>query len=82
MRIVRIWRSLEKALVAQPIIVIDALDECTEGDRVKTLQYMLDAAISDPGIFKLFLTCRPEEDITRLINDRKYTSIIYHTQVD
>jgi len=72
--------ALEEALVAQPIIVIDALDECAEGDRIKTLQYILDAAIANPALFKLFLTCRPEEDITHLINDRKYTSIIRRTQ--
>jgi len=72
--------ALEEAMVAQPIIVIDALDECAEGDRTKILRYMLDAAIADPALFKLVLTCRPEEDITHLINDRKYASIIRRSQ--
>jgi hypothetical protein len=72
--------ALEETLIAQPIIVIDALDECAEGDRVKILRYILDAAIADPALFKLVLTCRPEEDITDLINDRKYASIIRRIQ--
>jgi hypothetical protein len=72
--------ALEEALVAEPIIIIDALDECADSDRTNTLQYIIDTAIADPALFKLFLTCRPEEDITHLINDRKYTSIICHTQ--
>jgi hypothetical protein len=72
--------ALEEALVAQPIIVLDALDECAEGDRVKALRYILDAAAADPALFKLFLTCRPEKDITDLINDSKYAGIIRRTQ--
>jgi hypothetical protein len=72
--------ALEQALIAQPIIVIDALDECAKDDRVKTLRYILDAAAADPALFKLFLTCRREKDITDLINDSKYAGIIRRTQ--
>jgi hypothetical protein len=73
-------KALEEALVVQPIIVIDALDECVKGDRVNALRYILDSAIAAPALFKLFLTCRPEKDITDLINNSKYVSIIRCTQ--
>lgn len=54
--------SLFNAFQNPPIIVIDALDECTKEERCIVLQSLLHS-VSDTHAYKLLLTCRPEADI-------------------
>jgi hypothetical protein len=54
--------ALANTLDNPPIIVIDALNECSAEDRAIILRSIL-RPVSSPYPFKLFLTSRPEHDI-------------------
>jgi hypothetical protein len=65
-------RALEEALTAPLVIVVDALDECADIDRLKLLPAFLKFVAffsAESARFKLFLTSRPERDVMLVITD-------------
>jgi NACHT domain len=71
-----------KSLKGRHILVIDALDECSKGDRAILLKSTLDfisgfEAGSCP--LKVLLTSRPEEDIVSRIREPRYAKSIHNT---
>lgn len=63
-------KAIEGALICVPIIVIDALDECNEDDRLIILESFLQffaSSSNSPPPFKMIFTSRPEKDIMPII---------------
>jgi hypothetical protein len=68
------------ALARPPVIIIDALDECTVVDRsifLEALFSFLEEAGSGDGPLKVFLTCRPEVDILGHFQEPRYNRLAH-----
>jgi hypothetical protein len=77
--------ALEKAyvnaLARSPVIVIDALDECTVVDRgillTALLGFLYEVGPNESPPLKVFFTCRPEVNILSHIQEPRYNYLVH-----
>jgi hypothetical protein len=75
-------KAYEDCLARSPIIIVDALDECSVVDRGILLKSLLDflqeAGLGENRPLKVFLTCRPEADILSHLQEPRYNHLAHH----
>ncbi|KAK7005535.1 WD40 repeat-like protein [Favolaschia claudopus] len=61
--------SVKQHLVGPFVVVIDALDECTEDSRKVLVNLIADLFAKLPAAFRFFVTSRLDSDITRVLRN-------------